>query len=172
MWQRYDTTLLLNPDILHNAQASLNLRLTIWRLSLQLVSDHPLTGIGLGAFQETFADYFPNLPLAGGLLTLPHAHNIFVQLALDLGIPGLLAYLGLMATLIRPLLLRLQHTGESRANLTYPLAIGVISALAATVVVGCFDNALWGTKLLIIPWCLLALAQLLGDPENANVLTP
>ena len=167
VWWQYDVNAFLDNEILRSAQASLNLRLTIWRLSLHLIADHPLIGIGLGNFKATFAAYFPNIPLIGGQFAPPHAHNLFVQLALDLGLPGLLAYLGLIATLIRSLLVRLQAKNRGD-TLAYPLAIGVISACTALVVVGGFDNALWGTKLLVIPWCLLALAYQLGDPKNSN----
>lgn len=167
VWWQYDVNAFLDNEILRSAQASLNLRLTIWRLALQLIADYPLTGIGLGNFKTTFTTYFPNIPLIGGALAPPHAHNLFVQLALDLGLPGLIAYLGLAATLLRSLLVRLQAK-KMEGRLAYPLAIGIISACTAMVVVGGFDNALWGTKLLVIPWCLLALAYQLGDLKNSN----
>lgn len=161
----------LDHDLVYSAQASLLRRLDIWRLSLQMLAERPITGIGLGTYEQTFTAYFPNLPLIGGRLAPPHAHNLFVQVALDLGIPGLLAYLCLLAALVRPLFSHIQYSKKIHHHHTYPLACGVLSSVAAMVVFGCFDNALWGTKLLIIPWCLLALAQLLGDLENPNVLT-
>lgn len=170
-WWQSSAHHVLDHDLAHSAQASLLRRLGIWRLSLQMVAEQPLTGIGLGTYEQAFTARFPNLPLIGGRLAPPHAHNLFVQVALDLGIPGLLAYLCLLAALVRSLLSHIQHTKKIHHHRTYPLACGVLSGLAAMVVVGSFDNALWGTKLLIIPWCLLALAQLLGDLENPNVLT-
>ena len=170
LWWQGNARYVLDHDLVQSAQASLLRRLDIWRLSLQMVAEQPFTGIGLGTYEQTFTARFPNLPLIGGRLAPPHAHNLFIQVALDLGIPGLLAYLCLLAALVKPLLSQIQRS-KIHHHHTYPLACGVLSSLAAMVVVGCFDNALWGTKLLIIPWCLLALAQLLGDLENPNVLT-
>ena len=171
VWWHYGVHPFLDNGLVHSAQASLLRRFDIWRLSLQLVAEHPVTGIGLGAYEQAFTARFPTLPLVGGRLAPPHAHNLFVQLALDLGIPGLVAYLCLLAALVRPLLIHRQHAHKIHHHHSYPLASGVVSAVTAMLVVGCFDNALWGTKLLILPWCLLALAHLLGDPENPNVLT-
>lgn len=171
VWWHYGAHHFLDNGLVHSAQASLLRRLDIWRLSLQMVAERPLTGIGLGAYEQAFTARFPNLPLIGGRLAPPHAHNLFVQLALDLGIPGLVAYLCLLAALVRPLLSHLRDAKKIHHHHADPLASGVVSAVAAMVVVGCFDNALWGTKLLVIPWCLLALAHLLGDPENPDVRT-
>lgn len=171
IWWEGSARYVLDHDLVQSAQASLLRRLDIWRLSLQMVAERPFTGIGLGTYEQTFTARFPNLPLIGGRLAPPHAHNLFIQVALDLGIPGLLAYLCLLAALVKPLLSHIQRSKKIHHHHTYPLACGVLSSLAAMVVVGCFDNALWGTKLLIIPWCLVALAQLLGDLENPNVLT-
>lgn len=171
VWWQYSARYFLDQELVHSAEASLLRRLDIWRLSLQMVAEQPLTGIGLGAYEQAFTVRFPNLPLIGGRLAPPHAHNLFVQLALDLGIPGLFAYLGLLAALVRPLLSHVQQAKKIGHHYTYPLTCGILSGLAAMVVVGCFDNALWGTKLLVIPWCLLALTQLLGDPEEPDVST-
>jgi len=157
---------LANHELMRSTQTSLMRRLDIWRLSLQMVASNPVTGVGLGDYKQAFTTYFPKLPLVGGRLAPDHAHNLFVQLALDLGVPGLLAYVGLLATLVRSLWTRLQQ--KSNAHHSPRLAVGVMSALVAMLVVGCFDNALWGTKLAFIPGCLFALASVLGETPNRH----
>lgn len=159
--------------LLASTQASLLRRLDIWRLSWQLVKEQPLTGIGLGTYEAAFANAYPTLPLVGGRLAPPHAHNLFLQLVLDLGLPGLVAFLGLLALLLRALDNRLRrlrsrpHTPVEERG-TQPLALGVYCALVALLVVGCFDNALWGTKLAFIPWSLFALAFLVREGEHLH----
>lgn len=174
LFWRLDTIMgWVSPTLLASTQASLLRRLDIWRLSLQLLAAKPLTGIGLGSYEVVFATAFPTLPLVGGRLAPPHAHNLFLQLALDLGLPGLVAFLGLLALLFRSLGHRLQRshrrpTTHVDARATKPLALGVYCALVALLVVGCFDNALWGTKLTFIPWLLFALAFLVGEGESLH----
>jgi len=172
-WQLGLFHALLTPELQQSTQTSLTRRMDIWRLSLQMVGSNLFTGIGLGNYEQAFMAYFPNPALTQGRGAPPHAHNLFLQLALDLGLPGLLAYLGFCALSLRALLIRLYQRAKARhtldhAAVTRQIAIGGYSALIAMLVVGCFDNALWGTKLTFVPWCLFALAFLVGKVENAN----
>jgi hypothetical protein len=68
-------------------------RIALWRDSLPLIQDYFFTGSGLGATAMIYATY-------AYLLHVPylyHAHNLYVQIALEQGVPALLAWLGLMA---------------------------------------------------------------------------
>lgn len=167
LWRTGVVDTWVTPELQQSTQISLTRRMDIWRLSLELVGRNPLTGIGLGNYEAAFTVAFPTLPLIQGQIAPPHAHQIFLQLALDLGLPGLLAHLGFVALLFSKLLRRLHQPSSGRQALAAQgVAIGVGSALAAMLVVGCFDNALWGTKLTVIPWSLFALALIVGETEN------
>jgi putative inorganic carbon (HCO3(-)) transporter len=173
LWRAGAINRWVTPELQQSTQTSLIRRMEIWRLSLALVGNNPLTGIGLGNYEAAFTAAFPTLPLSQGRLAPPHAHNLFLQLALDLGLPGLLAYVGLGALLFSQLLRRLHQPPDGRQVLAHSaaaqsVAIGVSSALAAMLLVGCFDNALWGTKLTVIPWSLFALALIVGEVEEPN----
>jgi putative inorganic carbon (HCO3(-)) transporter len=173
LWRFGVVTTFVTPELQQSTQTSLARRMDIWRLSLAMVGSNPLTGIGLGNYEEAFTASFPTLPLIQGRLAPPHAHNLFLQLALDLGLPGLLAYVGFGALLFSQLLRRLHQPPDGRQALAHSaaaqsVAIGVGSALAAMLLVGCFDNALWGTKLTMIPWSLFALALIVGEVEEPN----
>ncbi|OQA22846.1 MAG: O-Antigen ligase [Chloroflexi bacterium ADurb.Bin360] len=70
-------------------------RLEIWSRALYAIQDFPFTGCGLGTLRKV-------VPLLYPLFTIPpdsdiaHAHNIFLQTAADIGLPGLIAYLALL----------------------------------------------------------------------------
>lgn len=66
-------------------------RLDIWRATLAMVSDHAITGVGLGCFATGI------LPYQTASRLVPHAHNQFLQV---LGQSGIIGLLGL-AFLIR-----------------------------------------------------------------------
>lgn len=172
LWRAGVVNSWLTPELQQSTQTSLTRRMDIWRLSLEMIGRNPLTGIGLGNYEAVFTASFPTLPLSQGRIAPPHAHNLFLQLALDLGLPGLLATLGFAVSLFRQLLRRLHQPPGGRQALAHPaaqsVAIGVGSALAAMLVVGCFDNALWGTKVTVIPCSLFALALIVGEIENSN----
>ena len=60
-----------------------------WQTSLQLIRKYPLTGIGLGRFRYEYQTSGPpeqyNVPY--------HAHNIYLHIAVEHGIPSLLLFL-------------------------------------------------------------------------------
>ncbi len=68
------------------------LRLDMWGRALAMIHDMPFTGIGLNAFPAIQINFYPGYLLGPE----PHAHNLYLQLALDLGFPGLLAFLWLL----------------------------------------------------------------------------
>ena len=66
-------------------QASLP-RTTIWKHTLEMIADNPL-GVGLGCFSERFPAYQPP---DYGLSRVFHAHNDYLELIAEIGIPGAL----------------------------------------------------------------------------------
>jgi putative inorganic carbon (HCO3(-)) transporter len=65
------------------------LRLDMWSRALAMIRDMPYTGIGLDTFPVIQTNFYTGLLLGPE----PHAHNLFLQIALDVGIPGLFAFL-------------------------------------------------------------------------------
>ena len=69
-------------------------RLEIWSRAQYAIADFPFTGPGLDAFQYVMPVMYPLFQAPPGA-AVPHAHNEFLQVALDLGLPGLVAWLAL-----------------------------------------------------------------------------
>lgn len=124
----------------------------IWHYSYIAFGDFVYTGIGIGAFTTVMPFLYP---IRFNIEELPHAHNLFLQIALDLGLPGLLAYLAIIMNLFVMLIVTL------RSRYTLPLhrtlAIGTAGSLVGMLVHGLFDAVTWGTKLAFVPWILFAL---------------
>jgi putative inorganic carbon (HCO3(-)) transporter len=72
-------------------------RVEIWSRALYAIQDFPFTGCGLGAFRRVVPILYPFFTVPPDT-DIAHAHNIFLQTALDLGIPGLVAYLALLGS--------------------------------------------------------------------------
>lgn len=68
---------------------SAQMRFNSWRVCLQIMGDHPLLGIGPRNMLELYGRYLESD-------TIRVAHNSFLQMAVDAGIPALLVFLGLM----------------------------------------------------------------------------
>jgi O-antigen ligase len=60
-----------------------------WGAAINMMDAHPWTGIGAGAFNDRYREYTPVWRFRIGR---GHAHNGFLQLAAEAGIPGLVAF--------------------------------------------------------------------------------
>ncbi len=69
------------------------IRLKIWQESLPMISDFPLLGSGLGSYEQTYMRYQKTRPA----ILFDHAHNDYLELLTDTGVPGLLLGCGAAA---------------------------------------------------------------------------
>jgi putative inorganic carbon (hco3(-)) transporter len=78
---------------------ALMIRLEIWGMAFRLVAEHHLLGVGLGNFQAAYGRLMvPDLPLLTYPTELPeHAHNLFLNLAVEVGLVGVSAFAWLLA---------------------------------------------------------------------------
>ncbi len=70
--------------------------LLIWRDSLRMWKDFPLTGVGLGAFHTNFPTYAQadlKAKWPEGQVIINDAHNEFIQILSEAGLAGLLSFL-------------------------------------------------------------------------------
>ena len=103
-------------------KATLEERFGLMRIALDIIGDHPLTGIGPGAYTQVLRGY-----AGGGDQWLFTVHNEFLLRAAETGIPGALAFVLLLIVGFR-VALRLARTQPSLMSIS---ALGWTGALAA-----------------------------------------
>lgn len=149
---------------------SLSGRLRIAARAVAHIAEHPLLGSGLGTFRALDGD--PTTVDSLFDMGTPHAHNVFLQVGFDLGLPGLIAYLALLMVAAHQAWEALRRgTGLKRA-----LAIGGLAALVGYHVYGLFDAVALGAKPGVLWWALLGLLGILptasgGSKESATAQT-
>ena len=166
-------TLLVDLDVSTTLTAGAGVpmaaRLEIWQRALYGISDFPLTGMGLGTFRQVGPLLYP-LFLLPPTYDIAHAHNFFLQSALDFGIPGLVALLALylLASGQGISLWRAAPFAGSRA-----WALGLLAALAGQAVYSLADAVAMGSKTNLLFWFLLALIfGLTARPARNGGVTP
>ncbi|HEX6387581.1 MAG TPA: O-antigen ligase family protein [Anaerolineae bacterium] len=141
-------------------------RLRIWQQVLYGIGDFPVTGLGLGASSHVLPVLYPQGALdQAGLLD--DVHNLYLQTALDLGIPGLFAFGAILAmALARPVaLLRDSHV---RGIWRY-WAAGLLASLVAHLLYSLADAVSLGTKPGFALWYLLGLIMATAVDRPARI---
>jgi O-antigen ligase len=152
-------------------------RLKLWRGALNMTLDHPLLGVGPDNFLYAYRTRYV-LPSGWQELNLSHPHNILLDLWTRLGLAGVIAGIFALATaftagwrLLRPP----KNVEEEFVGLAWPLYLGLLGGLAATVVHGLIDNFLflpdltgWFVATLAIFWLYLVQADREARAAKAN----
>lgn len=134
---------------------SLALRLEIWARTLDMLRDSPLTGVGMGVFGSILDKLYPLFLSSPG--TILHAHNLYLQIAVDLGLPGLIAWLAIL--LIAAWTCWKSFREAPPGSLRSGFAAGLLAAQAALSAHGLFDAVTWGiVRTAPLVWALWGLA--------------
>jgi O-antigen ligase len=136
-----------------------------WKAGGRMVMAHPFMGIGLGSFKPLEPQYAdPGLP------EYNMAHNMFVEVAAELGIPALLIFISVFLSSFF-LLGKIRKT-ENIPRLVYDASTAFQAGLFGVMVAGCFVSAEYQKTtwmgMALIP-CLLPLSRL---KEEDSELAP
>ncbi len=146
-------------------QLSLEGRVEIWSRALYALQDFPFTGVGLGTFRRVVNLLYP-LFLIPADIDIAHAHNIFLQVGLDLGLGGLVAYGALLLVAGAVAWQAMRGEDKRRGH----IALGLLAALIGLHVYGLADALALGSKPGLAFWLALgvlgALAQLSSEQHR------
>lgn len=130
-------------------------RLDIWSSTLKGIEDHLLSGIGLGVFNQVMPVRYP-YQTVGLSYPVSQAHNFFLDIALAIGLPGLL---GLLLLLLGCLMITFK--GLQHENPLSTLCTGLLASIVAFLIFGLTDSIslsiptsfviwIWGSALAIV----------------------
>lgn len=144
-------------------------RLELWSRAIYGIQDFPFTGMGMNAFRKVMPVLYP-LFLMHPDMDIGHAHNEYLQAALDLGIPGLIAFIGLYIGAFWMLIDIWKSTRHPPPNTDHylllaahyslfarSLTLGLGGGLFAHLLYGLTDAVALGAKPGVLLWMLLGL---------------
>jgi len=132
---------------------SLGFRQEVWRAAIWGLRDFPFTGMGMGTFREVSRVLYPMN--VSPTYDIAHAHNQFLQTGMDLGIPGLIAFIAMWLIAAWLLWCTIRRTDDVFIK---AVAMGVTASLAGYFVYGLSDTVALGAKPGFFLWWLFALA--------------
>ncbi|MBN1921633.1 MAG: O-antigen ligase family protein [Anaerolineae bacterium] len=130
-------------------------RVEIWSRALYAIQDFPFTGCGLGTLRKVVPLLYPPFSISP-TADIAHAHNIFLQTATDVGLPGLIAYLALLGVAFAV-------AWHSKPQKGLPL----LGALVALHIYGLTDAVALGSKPGIVFWASLGVLAMLAPTVEA-----
>ncbi len=138
-------------------------RQQVWRCGWYLAQDFLFTGFGMGSFNEVCNRFYPGLLTE---TTVPHAHNLLLQITGDLGIFATVSWVVLWIGA----LLRSYQAGQSTDGAVRTLGYALFACQIGMFVHGLTDAVTWGmTRPSILVWVLWGLAYALPHPANASM---
>ncbi len=145
-------------------QLSLDARVEIWSRAVYALQDFPFTGVGLGTFRRVVNLLYP-LFLVPPDSDIAHAHNLLLQVGVDLGLGGLVGYVALMLAAA----VTAWRAARSSDRFAGSAALGLLAGMIGLHVYGLADTLALGSKPGLLFW--LALGLMVALPQVDAGLT-
>lgn len=133
-------------------------RVRAWSSAINIIHDHPITGLGLDQFLYQFRGKYI-LPDAWQEPNLSHPHNIVLDFWVSLGITGV-GLLFVLQTVFWRTAIRLYRHLRDTNPIYLAVTVGTIGSMVNLVGHGMIDNSVYVQDLAFVFVLLLALVQL------------
>ncbi|MDH5607792.1 MAG: O-antigen ligase family protein [Anaerolineae bacterium] len=137
-------------------------RIIIWDWALKIWQDFPLTGIGYNTFRNAAGVLYPRGALTD--IDFSHAHNIFLDAGVSLGIGAVFA-VGMIWWLTARYLLDQSKQEDVQNRLA---AKGLLLGWMAFFFFNLMDTIPLGSKLGILFWVFIGIIQVILKPNKSN----
>ena len=124
-------------------------RSSLWREAIAIVKDFPVFGCGLNTY-SIVAPAYKRAAVEAGI----YPHNSYLQMAAEMGIVGLSAFLWLIFRLFMSSLKNLKNIKD---GLYSNVLIGLLAGLAGFLVHSFFDVNLYALQLVTLMWFIMGL---------------
>ena len=116
-------------------------RIAMLKAGVRIVTDHPLTGVGPGMVEQVYPVY---RDVSAVNQLNPHLHNVPLQITAERGIPALILWLAVIATMARDYL-------RQRRTVPWPfLANAGLASIVAMIAAGMFEYNFGDSEFLML----------------------
>lgn len=144
-------------SVFSKLDTSSEMRLAFWESTIAMILDHPLLGIGWGAYFMVYPSY--DYYMQGNFIKIVHAHNMYLNFMAEIGLFGFASYMVYFFGVIYKAF-KTQISDIEPLNKGVMLGIGLgMSALALN---GLTDYVMFNTELSMLVWLFSGVAVILG----------
>jgi O-antigen ligase len=128
-------------------------RSQIWQANIDMIKERPLFGWGYGNYRQFRDPFYERYPKVD---TTAHAHNNFLQLWVDSGMVGLLAFLYFFLALLRLSWQTYRHAPPGQEQFQR-IALGVFLSLIGFLVGGMTQYNFGDAEVVLVMWAIAGL---------------
>lgn len=158
-----ETILARFTSITDISDSSTSYRVSIWMGTLMMLKDYWYCGVGTGieAFRLIYPFYSYNAASS------QHAHNLYLQITCEMGVCGIVIFVGIVGSFIRTLGSRLSREKDKTARIQI---IALISGMGGFLLQGMTDYSFYNYRVALVFWIFVALGAIIsGLPDNGEV---
>lgn len=134
-------------SIFQGHDTSADLRWALWDSTMYIVRENPVWGIGWNTFYLVYPEY--NYYIQGPNILMYHAHNLYLNMLAEIGIPGLISFI---TVLLGHVVTSIRLKGDVFRKAA---SIGVGALAVGVLVSGVSDFELYSHQVTITFWLLL-----------------
>ncbi len=131
-------------------------RIAVYRNSMHMIKAHPVIGVGTNAFMKSYKKY-KEFPEYRNIVTLDEmkAHNIYLQIAGEIGLIGLIIFIWLLARLFTETKKIYRALNDNYMKM---VCLSLIACLIAFLINGLTESSLQYSRVAPVFWYLCAVA--------------
>jgi len=137
-------------------------RVYMWRSGIAMWREHALLGVGPGGVKREYARHA--LPEAVKKRT-SHVHNTPLQILVERGVVGLIAWLWIWVAFFRAGIRRLRRLPPA-ASRERALVLGSLAAITGFLIAGLTEYNFGDSEVVMVAWALTALPWAVGRTED------
>jgi len=122
-------------------EESARIHFELIKAGLLMIERHPVVGVGMGQFKAVAPEYNPNLAEVAGRSYI--AHNLFLQLGAECGLPGLALFIAMLAVGARNFRIAQQASAPAIASLGTAMQVSLAGISVAALSITAEELPFW-----------------------------
>jgi O-antigen ligase len=144
-----------------------------WGAAVRMIETHPLYGVGLGNFQWEMTFYYTGDPNDASYRDFRSiAHNSYLEVAAELGLPALGVFAGILFSTFGTLERVRKRARRAGWKFSYEVALGLQAGLVGYMVGACFLSAEYQKLFWLVVMLSMCLPHVLGVRRAAQHAKP
>lgn len=141
-------------------------RIAVYRNSINMLKAHPFIGLGANTYMKNYKKY-KEFPEYRNIVTLDYmyAHNMFLQMAVEIGLIGLAVFFWLIYKLFAQCRAIYHNIKDEYLKI---VSLSLLACLIAFLVNGLTESSLYYSRIAGIFWYLAGFSLALNKFTNAN----